>query len=135
MICVNFYEKADSDLIRCAVIAAKYRGKWVFCRHKERKTWEFPGGHIEKGETAEAAAGRELYEETGALEYRLYPVAAYSGPGCGPRFSGQPTDWKTMQICQRSNASRAVIMRRVFVRTAMPHSWSLTENVWWEPAG
>lgn len=78
MIRVNFYEQADSDLIRYAVIAAKYRGKWVFCRHKERKTWEFPGGHIEKGETAEAAAGRELYEETGALEYRLYPVAAYS---------------------------------------------------------
>lgn len=60
-----------------AVIAAKYQGKWVFCKHKERDTLEFPGGHWEKGERIEETARRELYEETGAREYTLTPVADY----------------------------------------------------------
>lgn len=25
--------------------------KWVFCKHKERETYEVPGGHRESGET------------------------------------------------------------------------------------
>ena len=68
---VAFYEKADDELLQFAVIAAKYQGRWVLCKHKERSTWEFPGGHREAGETIEAAAVRELYEETGAAEYRM----------------------------------------------------------------
>ena len=73
-----FYEKADDELLQFAVIAAKYQGRWVLCKHKERSTWEFPGGHREAGETIEAAAVRELYEETGAAEYRMIPVSVYS---------------------------------------------------------
>lgn len=75
---VAFYEKADDELLQFAVIAAKYQGWWVLCKHKERSTWEFPGGHREAGETIEAAAVRELYEETGAAEYRMVPVSVYS---------------------------------------------------------
>ena len=73
-----FYKKADDELLQFAVIAAKYQGRWVLCKHKERSTWEFPGGHRETGETIEAAAVRELYEETGAAEYRMVPVSVYS---------------------------------------------------------
>ena len=75
---VAFYKKTDDELLRFAVIAAKYQGRWVLCKHKERSTWEFPGGHREAGETIEAAAVRELYEETGAAEYRMVPVSVYS---------------------------------------------------------
>ena len=75
---VAFYKKADDELLQFAVIAAKYQGRWVLCKHKERSTWEFPGGHREAGETIEAAAVRELYEETGAAEYRMVPVSVYS---------------------------------------------------------
>ena len=35
-------------------------------------------GHIEKNETPELAAKRELYEETGAVEFNLMPVCKYS---------------------------------------------------------
>lgn len=59
-----------------AVIAARYKDKWVFCRHKQRDTWEMPGGHREQGETIDEAAKRELWEETGALEFSMQPILA-----------------------------------------------------------
>jgi len=76
---IEFYEnhKNEEKLI-FVVIYSLYRGKGVFVRHRERTTWEIPGGHIEKGENALQAAERELYEETGALSFDLFPVCNYS---------------------------------------------------------
>lgn len=83
MLEVNFYDtdKIDDDLLKFAVILTKHNGKWVFCKHKERDTYEFPGGHREEGETILAAAKRELYEETGAVEYEISPIGVYSVTG------------------------------------------------------
>lgn len=78
MINVQFHDTADDALLKFAVIISRYRGKWLFCRHRERDTYECPGGHREQGETILDTAKRELYEETGALEYSLTPVAVYS---------------------------------------------------------
>lgn len=63
----TFYKpnEISDDKLQIAVIAARYQGKWIFCRHKQRVTWEMPGGHKEQGETIEEAAKRELREETG----------------------------------------------------------------------
>lgn len=63
--------------ITFSVIVSQYQGKWVLCQHKQRTTWEVPGGHIEPGETPEEAARRELYEESGAKEYDLHEVGVY----------------------------------------------------------
>ena len=41
-------------------------------RHKDRSTFEIPGGHIEDGEDYISCAKRELYEETGAKEFDLH---------------------------------------------------------------
>jgi len=61
-----------------AVSVASMDGKKLFCRHRQRSTWECPGGHIEPGETPLQAARRELYEETGAIEATIEPVCIYS---------------------------------------------------------
>ena len=78
MIRVRFYDRADDEKLRFAVIAARTDGRWVFCKHRERDTLEVPGGHREPGEDILAAAKRELYEETGAVDYSMEPVCAYS---------------------------------------------------------
>ena len=65
------------ELIKFAVISAKYDGKWVFVRDKERTTLEITGGHREDGETVLESAHRELYEETGAVDYTLDEVCTY----------------------------------------------------------
>lgn len=59
------------------VIVAEYKGKWIFCKHKDRDTWEIPGGHIEPEENPVEAAARELQEETGAEAFGLKRICAY----------------------------------------------------------
>lgn len=55
--------------IEAAIVAVRRRGKWLVQRRPATGLlgglWELPGGRIEPGETAEAAARRELREETG----------------------------------------------------------------------
>lgn len=79
MIKVTFHKQSeipDSEY-KFAVIVSKYQNKWIFCKHKQRTTWEIPGGHRESGETIEDAAIRELIEETGAINFNLHPLTAY----------------------------------------------------------
>ncbi len=48
MVKVKFYDEIDDRLLKFAVIIAKTDDKWVFCKHRERETYEVPGGHREK---------------------------------------------------------------------------------------
>ncbi len=74
---VDFPESYKDEALKYAVIAARYKGKWVFAKHRERNTLEIPGGHRELGENIAQTAARELYEETGALKYSLRQLCPY----------------------------------------------------------
>lgn len=67
----------DEPELTYVIIGARYRGDWIFVRHRERQSWELPAGHIEAGEDPDKAAQRELYEETGARDPDLAVVSDY----------------------------------------------------------
>ncbi len=71
------------------VIAARENGKWVFVRHRERRTWEIPAGHIEPEENADQAAYRELREETGTVKATLKHLCDYRVTVEGETESGR----------------------------------------------
>ncbi len=75
---IKFYDNVDDSLLKFAVIVSKHNGKWVFCKHQNRNTLEIPGGHREEGENICDTAKRELYEETGAIDFKIDPVCVYS---------------------------------------------------------
>ena len=57
---------ADVGHIQFVTFLAHQQNRILFCKWREEQIWVLPGGRVEPGETAEAAAHRELLEETGA---------------------------------------------------------------------
>ena len=84
---VRFYDAAEDEKLKFAVIISRKQGKWVFCRHKDRDTYEVPGGHREGSENIIDTARRELREETGAVEFDITPLCVYSV--CGETRDGE----------------------------------------------
>lgn len=77
MLEVKFLNYADEKKFKFAVIVSKFEDKWVFCKHSKRNTYESPGGKRKEGETILETAKRELFEETGAIDYKIKEISPY----------------------------------------------------------
>ena len=71
------YPLGSFERYKYVVILSRMNGGFLLSRHKQRTTWEFQGGKIEPGETPMQAARRELFEESGAVEYEIKPLCDY----------------------------------------------------------
>jgi len=72
------------------VVAARRAGEWQVLLIRRRNPpfaghWALPGGFVEPNEPLEAAARRELWEETGAEPAHLEQLYTFGDPGRDPR--------------------------------------------------
>ena len=121
---VRFYDTAEDEKLRFAVILAKTGGRYVFCKHKERNTLEVPGGHREPGEDILTTAKRELYEETGAAEFTLTPACVYSVTAPN-NFDGQETFGMlyTADITAFEQELHSEI-EKIVIQSELPNAWT-----------
>lgn len=121
---VRFYENVKDELLKFAVIIAKSQNKYVFCKHRDRDTWEVPGGHREPGENMIDTARRELYEETGALEFDIEPVCVYSVTA-PDNFDGEETfGMLFFADIKRFEAELHSEIEKITVMEELPERWT-----------
>ena len=68
------------QLVGAGVACLNPAGEVLLIRRRDNGLWDVPGGRVEVGEGTEAAARRELLEETGLEAGALELLAVFSGP-------------------------------------------------------
>lgn len=73
---LSFADHPFSDEPKHVLVITRYNNRWLLTRHKTRGL-EFPGGKVEEHENAEAAAIREVEEETGGVVSDITYIGQY----------------------------------------------------------
>lgn len=121
---VRFYESVEDARFQFAVVIARFQDGYVFCRHRDRDTWETPGGRREPGESILETARRELHEETGALDFAIEPVCAYSVTAPG-QFGGRETFGMLYYAdIKRLETELHCEIGQIMVTPGMPEKWT-----------
>lgn len=77
---VNLTPEAAKDLEDSSgsIVFPFYDDKFIMTFHSTRKSWEFPAGRREEGESPLECAIREAFEETGAILENVVPLGYYT---------------------------------------------------------
>ena len=92
----SIYKLGELKVYKYVVTFARSNDKWILCKHKNRDTWENSGGHIENNETPIEAAKRELFEETGSVEFDIIPICDYWA--CDESHETDNIGWSNGQV-------------------------------------
>jgi 8-oxo-dGTP pyrophosphatase MutT (NUDIX family) len=79
---------AAGQVVKAGCMVRGERGLWLFIRDPRQDYWGLAKGHVERGESPEAAAVREVREETGyeVRTARELPVLEYTNSETGEQI-------------------------------------------------
>lgn len=68
----------DDSLLTSVLITVRYQDQWLFVRRNGLDKLDMPEGLRAEGESIEDTARRVLSEQTGAVQYDIFPVCVFS---------------------------------------------------------
>ncbi len=135
--------KLDSEGYRpnVAIVVCNIKGKVLWARRSSRDGWQFPQGGVEKDETAEDAAFRELYEEVGLRREHVrlvgrtqswlkYDVPRFHLSARRGHFRGQKQLWFLFQLTGADSDVRLdAVSRPEFDRWRWVDYWDPVDRI------
>ncbi|GGJ61926.1 NUDIX domain-containing protein [Deinococcus aquiradiocola] len=90
------------QLVGAGVLCLNARGEVLLVRRGDNGRWDVPGGRVEPGEATDAAARRELHEETTLTAGAFSLLGVFSGPDTLHTYpDGNTVAWVTVLYLTR----------------------------------
>jgi 8-oxo-dGTP pyrophosphatase MutT (NUDIX family) len=102
------------------LVAVCVGAELLLVRASYRIAWSFPGGSMRRGETPEAAARRELAEETGIVAQELVPAGSVSGIWDGQRDLVHVFELRLDRLPALRLDNREIVAARLIAPSALP---------------